>query len=137
MSGNRIRLLPAFPILQQVQDERKLDPVAAGVPSFNKFRMSGNRSRLLAAFPSFNKFRMSGNRIRLLPAFPSFNKFRMSGKGIRLLLAFPILQQVQDERKGIRFLLLAAIFRYRRPFPAYPAGNSFPLILNFVEGWAG
>ena len=70
----------AFPILQQVQDERKLDPVAGGVS---------------------------------------------------------ILQQVQDERKLIRFMLMAAISRYRRPFPTYPAGRPFPLILNFVEGWAG
>ena len=47
-------------------------------------------------------------------AFPSFNKFRMSGN-------------------WIRFMLMAAIFRYRRPFPAYPAGGPFPLILNLLK----
>ena len=57
----------------------------------------------------------------------------MSGNRRRLLAAFPILQQVQDERKLIRFMLLAAIFRYRRPFPAYPAYRLFPLILNLLK----
>ena len=44
-----------------------------------------------------------------------------------------ILQQVQDERKLIRFMLMDAISRYRRPFPAYPAGNPIPLILNLLK----
>ena len=117
MSGNWIRLLAAFPILQQVQDERKPDPVAGGVS-------------ILQQVQDERKPDPVAGGVSILQQVQDERKPDPVAGGVS------ILQQVQDERKLIRFLLLAAIFRYRRPFPAYPAYRPFPLILNFVEGWA-